>query len=129
LYPHDTGFTLHLDRTLAVSVEEVRKNFSRFALLDDQISFTRGLFRDTLPSLSSRRWAVVRLDGDLYESTMDGLTNLYPALSPGGFIIVDDYGAYPPCAAAVDEYRAKYSISEPIVHVDWTGVYWRKTGP
>jgi O-methyltransferase len=71
-------------------------------------------------------WSVVRLDGDLYESTMDGLANLYPGLSPGGFLIVDDYGGLAPCRAAVDDYRRDNRIAEEIVEIDWAGVYWRK---
>lgn len=125
-YPADAGMDLHRDPELAATVDEVRANFSGFDLLDDQVEFVEGLFRDTLPSLAARRWAVVRLDGDLYESTMDGLRYLYPSLSPGGFLIVDDYGAYPACATAVDDYRRDHAVTEPITHIDWTGVYWRK---
>jgi len=126
IYPHDEGLTLHLDRQLAVGVDEVKANFARFNLLDDSVEFIAGMFRDTLPKLSSRRWAVVRLDGDLYESTMDGLTYLYPNLSPGGFLIVDDYGAYEACAAAIEEYRHSHGIDEEIIKIDWTGIYWQK---
>ena len=126
LYPKDAAFDLHLDRSLAVSVDDVKANFSRFGLLDDQVHFVKGWFRDTLPTLALQRWAVMRLDGDLYESTMDGLNNLYPGLSPGGFVIIDDYGAYAACAAAVDEYRRGHAISEPLNRIDWTGVYWQK---
>ena len=75
--------------------------------------------------MADRRWAVVRLDGDLYESTMDGLTNLYPQLSPGGFLIVDDYG-WVNCRKAVEDYRAEHGISEPIEEIDWAGAFWRK---
>ena len=126
LYPLDEDFDLHLDRSLAVPAEDVRANFDRFGLLDDRGEVVEGLFRNSLPALRARRWSVIRLDGDLYESTMDGLVCLYPNLSPGGFLIVDDYGAYPACAAAVNEYRARETITEPLSSVDWTGVYWRK---
>jgi O-methyltransferase len=70
---------------------------------------------------------VLRLDGDLYESTMDALVPLYDKVSPGGFVIVDDYGAWEPCRKAVDEFRHRHDITDPIIEVDWTGVYWRKT--
>ena len=72
------------------------------------------------------RIAVLRLDGDMYESTWQALTSLYPKLSPGGFVIVDDYGAIPACRSAVDAYRVEFGISEPLTEIDWTGVYWRK---
>ncbi|WP_374216223.1 TylF/MycF family methyltransferase [Frankia sp. R82] len=127
-YAADAGDRHHEYTTLAVSVEQVRDNFRRYGLLDDQVRFLPGWFRDTLPQAPVERLAVLRLDGDMYESTIDALSALYPKLSPGGFCIVDDYGAVPGCRAAVDDYRAAHGIDEPITSVDWTGVYWRR-GP
>ena len=46
-------------------------------------------------------------------------------MSPGGYVIVDDYGGWEPCRAAVDEYRQKQAIDEPIHTIDWTGVWWQ----
>src|SRR4051812_29764219 len=92
-YPPDEGNRMHMRDFLAVSLADVQANFERFGLLDDQVRFLEGWFRDTLPTVRDRRWAVVRLDGDLYESTINGLENLYPGLSPGGYLIVDDYNA------------------------------------
>lgn len=126
-YPADVGDVMwKQSRELAVSVDEVKANFARYGLLDDQVGFLKGWFKDTLPQAPIDRLAVMRLDGDLYESTMDALTALYPKLSVGGYCIVDDYGACPPCAAAVTDYRAKHDITEPIQTIDWTGVYWRR---
>jgi len=79
-----------------------------------------------LPTAPIEKLAVLRLDGDLYQSTMDALVHLYPKLSPGGYIIIDDYGSTPPAAKAVADYRAEHGIDEPIVQIDWTGVYWQK---
>ena len=110
---------------LAVSVDEVRANFARYGLLDHRVKFLKGWFSDTLPTLQGRRWAVVRLDGDMYESTMDGLDNLYGGLVPGGFLIIDDY-QIEECRRAVDDFRRKHHIAEPIQPIDWTGVYWRR---
>jgi O-methyltransferase len=62
----------------------------------------------------------------MYESTMDGLVNLYPKLSVGGYLIVDDYGAVPGCRKAVEDYRWEHDIKEEIVKIDWTGVYWKR---
>jgi O-methyltransferase len=80
-----------------------------------------------MPALAGHEWAVIRLDGDMYESTMTVLEHLYPGLAPGGFLIVDDY-KIKRCRAAVDDFRAAHGVSEEIVPVDWTGVYWRKRG-
>ncbi len=95
-------------------------------MLDEGVRFLKGWFKDTLPSAEAEAYAVLRLDGDMYESTMDALNALYPKLSPGGFLIVDDYGAVPACRQAVEDYRAVHGIDEPIIEIDWTGAYWRK---
>jgi O-methyltransferase len=124
-YPHDEGDVNHLADDLAVSLEEVKGNFERYGLLDDQVRFVQGWFKDTLPGLADREWSLIRLDGDLYESTMDGLRNLYPRLQPGGFLIVDDYG-FDNCRAAVEDYRREHEISEPIERIDWVGAFWRR---
>jgi O-methyltransferase len=87
--------------------------------------FLKGWFKDTLPTAPIQRIAVMRLDGDMYESTMDGLTNLYPKLSKGGFCIIDDYGL-DGCKKAVDDFRQQHGITAELKRVDWTGSYWRK---
>ena len=111
---------------LAVPLDAVRQNFERYGLLDQQVKFLPGWFRDTLPIAAIGSIAVLRLDGDMYESTMVALSSLYPKLSPGGFVIVDDYGALPNCRRAVEDFRAAGGIVAPITPVDWTGVYWQK---
>jgi O-methyltransferase len=125
-YPADAGLDLHRFPQLAVSLETVRAHFARYGLLDDRVRFLKGWFRDTLPTAPVERIALLRLDGDLYESTMDALTHLYPKVSVGGFVVVDDYGDIAACRQAVNDYRQQYGIDEPIVPVDWTGAYWRR---
>jgi O-methyltransferase len=125
-YPADAGDNHHTFDFLAVSLDEVKENFSRYGLLDDQVCFVKGWFRDTLPTLRDKMWALLRLDGDMYESTWDGLVNLYPNLSVGGYIIVDDYGAVKGCRAAVEDYRRANHIAEPIYAVDSGRAFWQK---
>ncbi len=124
--PADTGDTHFAFDYLAVSADDVKANFARYGLLDNQVHFLVGWFRDTLPHAPIERLSVLRLDGDMYESTMDALQALYPKLSVGGYVIVDDYGNLSPCKAAVDAYRAEHGITEPIERVDWTGVFWQR---
>ncbi|MET0627409.1 MAG: TylF/MycF family methyltransferase [Acidimicrobiia bacterium] len=125
-YPADEGVDLSGIDLLKVTAERVKANFERYGLLDDQVQFLEGWFRDTLPDAPIDSLALIRLDGDLYESTMDALTALYPKLSPGGFVIVDDYGAFEPCRQAISDYRDANGIDDPITEIDWTGVYWRR---
>jgi hypothetical protein len=108
------------------SYEEVRANFERYGLLDDQVRFLRGWFRDTLPTAPFSRLALMRLDGDLYDSTYDALHSLYPKLSPGGYVIVDDYGTFSECRRAVHDYLASAGEVVELEHVDEHAVYWRK---
>jgi O-methyltransferase len=124
-HPHERGDQHHTYQHLAVSVEDVRRNFERFGLLDDQVVFLRGWFKDTLPRAPVDRLAVLRLDGDMYGSTMDALEPLYPKLADGGFCVIDDY-ALPGCRRAVDDYRARAGVCAALQPIDWTGVFWRK---
>ncbi|MBI2838817.1 MAG: class I SAM-dependent methyltransferase [Acidobacteria bacterium] len=126
-YPADAGDCLFREKSLAVSLEQVRANFERYNLLDDQVRFLRGWFKDVLPAAPIDKLAVIRLDGDMYESTVDSLTHLYPKLQPGGFLVVDDYGAVPGCRQAVHDYRLQHGITEEIERIDWTGAFWRRS--
>jgi hypothetical protein len=109
------------------SLAQVRENFRRLGLLDDQVVFLEGWFKDTLPDIETERLALIRLDGDLYESTMDALINLYPKLSQRGYVIIDDM-CLEGCVKAVEDFRASAEITDQIVPIDWTGIYWQKTG-
>ena len=125
-YPADKGDRHHEYDGLRVGLEQVKHNFRRYGLLDDQVRFLAGWFKDTLPDAPIRQLAVMRLDGDMYESTMDAISTLYPRLSPGGYCIVDDYGNVPGCRQAITVYREKHGIMDKIIDIDGYGAYWRK---
>ncbi|MCC6398221.1 MAG: class I SAM-dependent methyltransferase [Bacteroidetes bacterium] len=110
---------------LRSSLEGVRQSFQQLGLLDDRVKFLKGWFKDTLPPAPIERISLLRLDGDLYESTRDALRALYHKVSPGGFTIVDDYFDWVPCRKAVDEFRAERNITSPIERIDWTGAFWQ----
>jgi O-methyltransferase len=113
----------------AVGLEEVRRNFAAYGLLDDQVKFLKGWFKDTLPTAPIGALSLMRLDGDFYESTRDGLNNLYDRLSVGGYIIIDDYGedTWTYCRKAVDEFRIERGIEDPLIAVDSKCSYWQRT--
>lgn len=121
----DRDLNLYLDPTLAAGLDVVKDNFSRFGLLDDRVEFMPGWFEDTLRAPEPKQLAILRADGDLYKSTMDILENLYHRVSTGGFVIIDDFGAIPACRQAVDDFRHKHRIENPIQTIDWAGAYWR----
>ena len=114
---------------LAAGIEQVKANFVAYGLLDQRVQFLQGWFKDTLPTAPIRRLALMRLDGDYYESTRDALANLYKRLSCGGFVIVDDYGeeSWTYCKRAVDEFRAEREIEAPLIRVDSKCYFWRKS--
>jgi len=125
-YPREAAVDFSKHEALAVSLEEVRSNFARYGLLDDQVRFLKGWFRDTLPGAPIARLAVARLDGDLYESTMDALTALYPKVSEGGYIIIDDYNSFESCNIAVIDFRRDQGIAAPLNLIPGAGAFWRK---
>ena len=133
--PHADSATYDGDRRLAadryndlmaIDLPTVQRNFERYGLLDGQVEFLAGWFRDTLPSAPIDRLAILRLDSDLYESTMETLIHLYPKLSPGGFVIIDDYHI-PVCREAVHDWRAQFGVDDPIEDIDGLGAFWRRS--
>jgi hypothetical protein len=127
--PQDANFDISRDvlPVLVVPLEEVKELFERYGLLDDHVKFLKGWFKDTLPVAPIEQLAILRLDGDLYESTMDALNPLYDKVTQGGFIVVDDYGSCPPCKQAINDFRATHSINDELITIDSQSVYWRKS--
>lgn len=125
-YPVDRGDTHHTAPFLAVGLEQVQTNFKGYDLLTDQVKFIKGWFSETLPVLEVEKLALLRLDGDMYESTIVALENLYPKLSVGGYVIVDDYGL-PNCRRAIADYREFHSIDTELISIDNSSVYFQKT--
>jgi O-methyltransferase len=88
---------------------------------------TKGWFSDTLPKFDkTKKIAVLRLDGDWYESTMDCLNNLYDSVVPGGIIIMDDYYVWDGCAKAVHDFLSARKSADRISQWDNTVCYFRK---
>lgn len=111
---------------LAIPLEQVKANFERYGFLDHRVRFLPGWFHETLPAAPIERLSLLRLDGDMYDSTMVALDALYPKVSPGGYVIVDDYGAVEGCREAIEDFRAQYGITETMHEIDWTGTFWRR---
>ncbi len=126
-YHADTHNKLYLENILVASVEEVKNNFKRFGLLDSNIIFIEGLFKDTLPIAPIDKIALLRVDCDMYESTINALSCLYQKVVKGGFVIIDDYNAFNECKLAVEHFREMQGIIEPIIEIDREAVYWQIT--
>ena len=125
LYPEDAGDEHHTVSELAVSSNDVRASFARYGLLDERVHFLEGWFKDTLPDAPITEIAVLRLDGDMYESTMDALVALYDKVAVGGFVVVDDY-VLPACAKAIHDFLNRRGITAQLEAVDGAAVFWQK---
>ena len=114
----------HLD-SLSVSLETVKSKFEKFDMLDDQVRFLNGWFCDNLHYAPIDEIAILRLDGDLYHSTMDSLTNLYHKVSKGGYVIIDDYYSWPECGRAVTDFLQQENLKPKLIDIDSSAVYWQ----
>jgi len=111
------------------SLEEVKGYISRMGLDEgNNIQLIKGWFSEALPDLvrNGAEFALVRIDGDTYESTIQALENLEPCTTQGGYIIIDDYYSWDGCKKATEDYRLSKVITSPLITVDWTCAYWKK---
>jgi hypothetical protein len=109
-----------------MTVVVVYDNVSSYGLLDDNVKFVKGYFSDTMTKIPVDKLAVLRLDGDMYSSTIQVLEAMYDKLSVGGYIIIDDYNSHPNCRTAVTDFREKRNILTEIKVIDCCGAYWKK---
>lgn len=123
-YSADSGDIHHTLGFLAVDIETVKNNFRAYDLLDDDVVFIKGLFDTSLKTAPIDKLCILRLDGDMYSSTIQVLEQLYSKVSPGGFVIIDDY-LLPGCRKAVHDFRDARGITSPIIAIDRCGSYWQ----
>ncbi|GAB1420901.1 hypothetical protein MASR2M15_10290 [Anaerolineales bacterium] len=118
---------------IVVSIEEVEDTlFKRFAFDRNQVHLHKGWFQDTLPQVSPTigKIALLRLDGDWYESTKVCLEYLYDQVVEGGYVVIDDYQEFDGCRLATDEFLQKQGIKPELHHFDWFGgTYFQKRTP
>ena len=102
--------------------------FGRLGLERARVQFHPGWFQNTVPLAAPQisSIALLRLDGDWYESTQVCLEHLYPKLAPGGLVILDDYFAWAGCRKATDEYRQRQGITRELIRIDATAGCWIK---
>jgi O-methyltransferase len=127
-YIYDANANFHNEKEYSISLDEVKNNFNKLDLLDDNVIFIKGFFKDTLFQYPFDKISILRLDGDMYQSTIEALEALYDKVSIGGYIIVDDYGwKRCGCSKAVDYFIEKNNIKADFIWIDDIGVYWKKT--
>lgn len=92
---------------------QVQEHFKSYNMLSERVLFHKGFFRDSLPTAPASQLAVIRADGDMYESTMDILFNLYGKLSVGGYVVIDDWGI-PVAQEAVWDFAKWHAFTEDV---------------
>lgn len=145
--PREGGIYQRMKGTLSVSAQRVVGNFDRFSIPREHVTIVPGYFVESLPGLRDEldargeMLAVLRMDGDMYDSTADILFNLYDLVQEGGFVIIDDFGwangavangtsfAKPLFGAkqALLDFRVLHSIDDPMKDIDGMGAYFQKT--
>jgi hypothetical protein len=105
----------------AASLDDVERNMGRTGIDRERLRFVRGPVEQTIPGEAPETIALLRLDTDWYESTRHELQHLWDRLSPGGVLIVDDYGHWAGAREAVDEFFAGRADAPLLVRVDYTG--------
>lgn len=124
-WPQDAGDDNHTYSFLAVSEEQVKENFRRYDLLDESVVFVKGFFENSLRNAPVEKLSLLRLDGDMYGSTMTVLEQMYDRVSPGGFIIIDDWNILK-CRRAVEDFLRMRGLTPTIFQIDVNSVFWRK---
>ena len=125
-FPADKNYRFHIMDVTNVSLEEVKNNFKLYDVLDNQVKFLKGWFKDFRKQVSCKKLSILRVDGDMYESTWEILENLYDKLSVGGYVIVDDFNLQA-CVSAVNDFRSQNNITDTITPIDGCGIFWKKT--
>ncbi|HEY5627302.1 MAG TPA: TylF/MycF/NovP-related O-methyltransferase [Nitrospira sp.] len=102
-------------------LEQVKQAMSLTEYPAARIQFVQGRVEDTLRKVFPDNIALLRLDTDWYESTRHELEQLFPRLSRGGVLILDDYGHWQGARRAVDEYLHDHQIKMLLHPIDYTG--------
>lgn len=109
------------DVRYSVSQEEVEATLHSTGYDRTKLRFVKGSVEETLPAEAPEAIALLRLDTDWYASIRHELTHLFPHLSPGGVIIIDDYGHWQGARLAVDEYIEHHHVRLFLHRIDYTG--------
>jgi predicted O-methyltransferase YrrM len=102
------------------SLEDVRANMRTTRYDESRIHYVKGMVEDTLPEKAPSQIALLRLDTDWYESTRHELVHLFPRLSVGGILLIDDYGHWEGARKAVDEYLEEHKVRLFLARIDYT---------
>jgi O-methyltransferase len=108
------------------SLESVRTVLRKVSVPDHAVTAVPGWFQDTLPKFPVSKIALLHIDADWYDSVFICLDQLFDRVSPGGFIVLDDFGYWQGCREAWQDFQTLRGLSIPLIGVDGIGVYMQK---
>jgi O-methyltransferase len=109
-------------------LEDVSANLASVGYPREKVHCIKGRVEETIPAQAPATIALLRLDTDWYESTKHELEHLYQRVTPGGVIVIDDYGWYAGARKAVDEFIATLAFKPLLNRIDRTGRLLIKPG-
>jgi O-methyltransferase len=112
---------------LSSSPRSVQQLLRRVGADISRVRIVPGLFEETFPTVQIPQIALLNIDADWYESVKLCFEKFYDAVAPGGFVSIDDYGAWPGCRIAVDEFFQKHALPYQLQRVDYTAHWFQKS--
>ena len=124
----DGSYSHTLEGTYVGSEARTRELLAGVGVPPDRVEVVTGLFQETFPTVSTPRTALLHVDCDFYEPVKLTLEKFFPSLSPGGFVVLNDYGIYKGARAATDEFLAAQGLDVEPVAIDPTAAFFQKPG-
>jgi O-methyltransferase len=124
----DGEFSHTLEGRYVGSAELTKRLLNHAGVPRQRYEVVTGLFSDTFPTISTPRTALLHVDCDFYEPVKLTLEKFFPALTPGGFVVLNDYGIYKGARAATDEFLHAQGLDIEPVAIDPTASFFQKPG-
>ena len=124
----DGSYSHTLEGSYVGSEESTRGLLGSVGVPDDRFKIVTGLFQETFPTVPTPRTALLHVDCDFYEPVKLTLEKFFPSLSPGGFVVLNDYGIYKGARAATDEFLTAQGLEIEPVAIDPTAAFFQKPG-
>ena len=125
----DGEYSQGLEGRFVGSVRETRALLARAGVPPERYRIIEGLYADVFPTLEPPPTALLHVDCDFYEPVKLVLDKFFPVLSPGGFVVLNDYGVYKGTKDATDEFLAAQGLTLEPIPIDPTAVFFQKPGP
>ena len=123
-YPVDFGDSHYKYSYLSVSIDQVKKNLEKYNIDMNLVTLVKGWFSDTLHEIETEEIAILRLDGDMYSSTIEALDALFHKVVPGGYVIIDDFSLKGANQAVID-FLERNNLKVKIERIDDASAYFR----